>query len=248
MDDATARALDAINLDFYRERADEFSAARERPWRGWSRLAELLRERGDARELEVLDAGCGNGRFGAFLAAEGLAARRYVGVDASPGLLAHARARGLAGAEYRAADLLADDPGRALPGGAFGLVTLFGVLHHVAGFERRRALARALLARVAARGLFVFSAWQAPGPGPGEGRRVPWGEWAPARAIDPAALEPGDCLLAWGPGRAAVRYVHFADDAELDALLADLPARAVAVWTGEDGRGSSNRYFALAPA
>jgi tRNA (uracil-5-)-methyltransferase TRM9 len=248
LNDTTAYALNAINLAFYRERADEFDAARQRPWRGWSQLGALLRERGGARDLDVLDAGCGNGRLGAFLAAEGHPARRYFGVDASPGLLAHARARALPGAEYRIVDLVADDPGQALPAAAFSLVALFGVLHHVPGHERRRALLTALLERVAPGGLLVFSAWPAQGQGRGDERRVPWGEWGAGTRVDPAQLEPGDCLLAWGEARQAVRYCHFADDPELAGLLRGLSARTVAAWTGDDGRGWVNRYFALSPA
>jgi len=75
-----------------------------------------------------------------------------------------------------------------------------------------------------------------------------WREWPAAAHLDPDRLEPGDCLLAWGPGREAVRYCHFAEDAELEALLSGLRARTAAAWTGEDGRGTRNRYFALAPA
>jgi len=248
LDDATAHALNALNLAFYRERADEFDAARQRPWRGWSQLGALLRERGGARDLDVLDAGCGNGRLGAFLAAEGHPARRYLGIDASPELLAHARARALPGAEYRVADLVAGDPEQALPPGAFSLVALFGVLHHVPSQARRRALLAALQGRVAPEGLLVFSAWQADAADRGEPRRVAWEDWEPASAVDPAQLEPGDCLLAWGAGRDAVRYCHFADDPELAGLLAGLAGRQVAAWSGDDGRGWRNRYFALARA
>ena len=50
------------------------------------------------------------------------------------------------------------------------------------------------------------------------------------------------------PGRPPKRYCHLADDAELAALLSGLPARTLAAWTGDDGRGWRNRYFALARA
>jgi hypothetical protein len=45
LDPATAARLGAINLAFYREHADEFNAARERPWPGWNALVSLLRAR-----------------------------------------------------------------------------------------------------------------------------------------------------------------------------------------------------------
>lgn len=250
MDQSTAARLGAINRAFYREHADEFSATRERPWPGWARLLPLLRARGLARELDLLDVGCGNGRFGAFLCAEGLPPRRYVGIDASAELLAHAAARGLPGASYLEVDLVAGDPEAALPRGPFALVALFGVLHHVPGGERRRALLEALLRRVARPGLLALAAWQSSDvPGRRE-RFLAWEEWN-RRArdpVDPAQLEPGDRLLLWGSGGRALRYCHFADDAELDALIGALPCEVVASWRADGHEGHRNRYFALEPA
>lgn len=248
MDPTTAARLGAINAAFYREHADEFSAARERPWSGWRGLPDLLRARGIDRELDVLDVGCGNARFGAFLCAEAIAPRRYVGVDASAELLAHARARRLPGAHYRRADFVASDPETALPPGPFGLVALFGVLHHVPGAERRLALVRALLRRAARGGLLVLAAWQRDACAGPSGRIVGWDEWnrRTREPIDPAALEPGDCLLAWGASGRAVRYCHFVDDAEIDALLAALRGELVATWRADGRDGHENRYLALA--
>ena len=249
MDRTTAARLNAINLAFYRERADEFSAARERPWAGWSPLPELLRARGIARDLDVLDVGCGNARFGAFLCAEEVPPRRYVGVDASAELLAHARLRALPGASFAVADFVGTDPDAALPAGPFGLVALFGVLHHVPGAERRRALVRALARRVEPRGLLVLAAWQGDASAWKRDRVVAWEEWnrrAP-EPVDPAQLEPGDCLLAWGAARDAVRFCHFVDDAELETLLGALACDLVSTWRADGHEGRQNRYLALAP-
>jgi tRNA (uracil-5-)-methyltransferase TRM9 len=249
LDRTTAGRLNAINLAFYRECADEFSAAREEPWPGWARLPDLLRARGIDAELDVLDVGCGNGRFGAFLCAQACPPRRYVGIDASAELLAHARARALPGASFALADLVAGDPETALPADAFALVALFGVLHHVPGRERRRALVEALARRVGRGGLLVLAAWQRSGADHRRDRIVAWEAWnrSAPEPVDPAELEPGDCLLAWGSARQALRYCHFSDDAELDALLADLPCAVIASWRADGHEGCQNRYFALEP-
>jgi SAM-dependent methyltransferase len=247
LDPTTAARLGAINLAFYREHADEFNAARERPWPGWNALVSLLRARDIARDLDVLDVGCGNGRFGSFLCAESCPPRRYVGIDASAELLAHARARAVPGASFAEADRVAGPADAVLPAGPFGLVVLFGVLHHIPGSERRRALLLALARRIDHRGLLVLAAWQGSGIDPARGRIVPWEEWnrSSGEPVAQAVLEPGDCLLAWGSARETVRYCHFADDAELDALLGALPCALVASWRADGHEGCQNRYFAL---
>ncbi len=249
MDAPTARRLNAINLAFYRGHAVDFSATRESPWPGWTRALELVRERGIAGELDVLDVGCGNGRFGAFLLAAGSPARRYTGVDASAELLERARARALPGARYERVDLVTGDPEADLPRGPYSLIALFGVLHHVPGRERRRRLLSALARRLDPRGLLFLTVWQGSCPDRQRRRIVPWEEWnrSAAEPVDPSRLEPGDCLLAWGEPRRAVRYCHFADDAEVTAQLGALPCTTVASWRADGHGGCDNRYFALAP-
>ena len=149
MNEATAQALAAINRDFYRDHAADFSAKRTVPWQGWERLVTALRSTPGSDPLRVLDVGCGNGRFARYLARE-LAPRALAlcGVDASEPLLEAARAAGPPGARWQRGDVVADPD--ALPAGPFDLVALFAVIHGVPGRERRRALLAACSSRVAA--------------------------------------------------------------------------------------------------
>jgi SAM-dependent methyltransferase len=254
VDAKTARALNAINLGFYRGAAAEFAATRRDPWPGWRRLLERVRAEGLARDLSVLDAGCGHGRFAAFLAGElgsGPAAAgpafRYVGVDASAELLALARARAIPGTHWRAGDLVLADPERALPEGPFSLAVLFGVLHHVPGRERRRRLLEALARRLRPGGLLALTAWRFEAFLRFSSRIVPWRDFAARSgdAIDPAQLEPGDHLLAWGTGGERVRYCHFCDDAELADLTRDLACEAADAYAADGREGELNRYLVL---
>ena len=254
MHEKTVRALAAVNRRFYREAAEAFSATREAPWPGWRRLLswieDLLAEPGG---LRVLDLGCGNGRFGAFLSeslAERNAAIHYTGVDASPELLERARraleARALASCALRAGDLVEPDPGETLPPGPFSLVVLFGMLHHVPGRERRRALLAAAADRLAPGGLLALTTWQFAASERFRRRMVTWSEYnrVAAEPIDPATLEHGDHLLPWGESGDArlVRYVHHVDEEELDALTRGLPLERVADFRDDGRQGDLNRY------
>lgn len=61
-------------------------------------------------------------------------------------------------------------------------------------------------------------------------------------------LEPGDYFLPWQDDRRALRYCHHFEDAEIDQLVASLPAGIVreAARFSADGRsGNLNRYLVL---
>ncbi len=184
----------------------------------------------------VLDVGCGHGRFAALLHAAG-AEPAYLGVDASSELLRLAMERDDLPAACRWLQLdVLDDPD-ALPRGPFGLVTLFGVLHHVPGEARRHALLRALGERVAAGGTLALAFWRRAGDQ--VKRHLPW-SLAGLREED---VEPGDRLLHFDGDERRFRYAHFADDAELDRVesAAGLP---LALRFIADGQGNvANAYF-----
>lgn len=247
MNEQTARALAAINRAFYEEHAHAFSETRSRPWQGWRRLVPRLRElasgaRGGA--LRVLDVGCGNGRFGRFLA-EALpdTALQIDAVDASAPLLDEARRDAPVGTRFHRVDA-AERP-QELPAGPFELAVLFGVIHGIPGRERRLALLRACAERLAPGGLLVFTAWRVEHDPRLAGRRVAW-ERFNARAgapVDTRELEPGDGLLPWGEGDAVLRYVHAFAEEELRELGRALPLVAEAHFRADGPGGDANEYL-----
>jgi tRNA (uracil-5-)-methyltransferase TRM9 len=240
MNDATVRAIAAINIDFYRDHAAEFSAKRTAPWPGWEPLVAVLRAVPGADPLRVLDVGCGHGRFARYLA-QALAPRalEISGVDASEPLLAQARRTGLPGARWQIGDVVADPD--ALPAGPFDLVSVIAVIHGVPGRERRRALLEACAARVGPGGRLFLTTWLR-----GEGERaVDWNTYG-SRArmpIDCSQLEPGDRLIPWGPGDDLVRYFHFFDESELSTWTAELPLALEQRYRADGRTGDQNEYF-----
>lgn len=252
MDDATARALNALNLAFYRQHADDFSAKRERPWPGWTRLLDHLPD----TPLRVLDLGCGNGRFGRFLAARRRIAH-YTGVDASEPLLDIARAGppaagrvdwvagDLVEAPERARDRAIAAQGTAAAG--YDLVALFGVLHGVPGERRRRTLLEAAARALAPGGLLVFTCWDFAADPRIAGRLLPREAWADLQPpIDADGLGPADHLLPWGDASGAVRYVAAVDAAERARLLRGLPVAMLARFVDDGPERSLNHYTVAA--
>jgi tRNA (uracil-5-)-methyltransferase TRM9 len=211
---STSNALMALNRTLYADHAEAFSATRQKPWRGWDRLTAELPA---AERFSVLDAGCGNGRFGVYLG--GRRAIEYTGVDQSAALLAVARAA-LPDARLIEADLISWSADRT-----YDLVAAMGVLHHVPTMALRTALLQEL-ARCCRRWL-VFTFWS----------------FDPAKAIDPrlvgidpAELEPGDHVLRFGTH--GFRYCHLADEAERAQLIQSTGLVLRDSWDDDD----ANRY------
>ena len=240
MNDATARALNALNQTFYTESAEQFAATRRAPWPGWQSLLPLVRERCPAA---ILDVGCGSGRFASFLLRELGAPFLYCGIDASAPLLADAERAlaGLPGTRLLLADVVLAPDLHELSDERFGCVVAFGLLHHIPQEARRLALLRALAERVAPGGILALTFWDF-ALEPRFARKA-------VRDAPPelsGQLEPGDMLLRWGAdGSPHLRYCHYTDAAEEARLLGDLPL-APRLAFASDGRGGRlNRYRVL---
>ena len=238
--------LNAINRKFYVEVGDAFDKSRQAAWPGW---LELLKRLGSRAPLSVLDVGCGNGRFGLFLAERLGGQIDYLGVDADRSLLekAESRLRGKLDFELAEADLSADDAVSRLSGRRFDLVVLFGLLHHIAGRGRRLRLVSALSGRVVPTGHLVATLWQFARLPWLKRKIVSWSDYARLTGsdIDERELEPNDFILGWGGRPVAHRYCHHVDDAEADALV-EASGLAPAESFRADGRnGDTNLYIVL---
>ncbi|HVO69002.1 MAG TPA: class I SAM-dependent methyltransferase [Aggregatilineaceae bacterium] len=229
MNDATIKRLNEINRAFYRTSAESFDESRDRPWPGWDALLPYLKP-----PLTILDVGCGNGRFGAFLAHRLGTALVYYGIDSNATLLERARAAmsGL-NARLELRDVFENPP----DSGGYDLVALFGVLHHVPGSEQRREFMRALAQRVAPGGHLALAAWRFYDFARFRERIIPW--------PDDLKVEPGDYLLDWRRGVHALRYCHYVDDAEHSALIAATGLTEITTYRADGRTNDANRYSVL---
>jgi len=235
VDAATAKTLLDLNRSFYDQFAGQFAQSRTLSQPGWRRLLPFLPESGP-----LLDVGCGHGRLAHFLASQG---RRvaYVGVDSSQALLEIARA-GAVGLEavFVEADITAPGWRRRLPHARYPAVTALAVLHHIPGWERRRALLAELGALLADDGLLALSTWQFMNEARLRRKVTPW----QAAGLSAEQVEAGDYLLDWQRGGQGLRYCHLVDEAEL-VRLAGQAGLVVRALFQDDGRGSNLNQFAV---
>lgn len=239
MDESIIRRLNAINENFYTITALEFNQTREAPWPGWSALLKHLVREPDGQSFKVLDVGCGNGRFGMFLAENLGREIDYHGIDNNQTLLDIAfanlaQAPGMATTVERR-NIVEDPP----PAGLFDLVALFGVLHHIPGSDHRARLLQTFAAHVRPGGVLAFACWRFYEFERFRQRIIPWPD-------DLAnEVEAHDYLLDWRRGEVAARYCHYVTDDEHESLVAAAGLVEIDTFRADGMTGTANCYSVL---
>ncbi len=234
MNDFTADALNRLNQAFYVQVGESFDSTRGQAWRGWQPVLPHI-----SAPLTVLDVGCGNGRFAVFLAEAlpGNSPIQYYGVDSSAYLLERARENCARYERLHVTFIQQDIVANPLPEVDADCVALFGVLHHIPGKARRLAFMNALSKRVRANGLLAFACWR-------------FYEYERFRKhIRPMPedwqVEAGDYLLSWGKHESALRYCHYADDAEISDLVNATGLKQIAAYRSDGFSNGVNAYRLL---
>jgi SAM-dependent methyltransferase len=247
MDTETVARLNAINHAFYATVADDFDQTRGTAWPGWKRLLPYL-----TTPLSVLDVGCGNARFALFVhdnlpslplsdsalsTQHSLLPLAYTGLDSSPALLDHARTA-LTGKDnltftLEQRDIIENPP----DSGAYDLVVLLGVLHHIPGYAQRQVFMRRLATLIKPGGLLVFTAWRFYEYERFRERITSW--------PDDLQVEANDYLLDWRRGAVSLRYCHYTDDVEHDALVGATGLTEIETFRADGQGGTANRYSVL---
>jgi len=227
-----------INQEFYNRFAAQFAATRYGAQPGWEQIIPHFPPR-----CQVLDLGCGNGRFAAFLD-ERLTQVGYTGLDGSERLVTIARRR--AGelartqAEFRTVDLAQSGWQREL--GDFDVVVALAVLHHIPGFQARIAFVQAAASCLAPAGTLIFSNWRFLHNARMRRKITPWA----AAGLTAAAVETGDALLDWkAGGQTGYRYAHQLDEAEVIELARLAGLRVVAQFQADGREGDLSLYSVL---
>ena len=221
MDNSTANKLNAINQEFYQNFSDSFNRTRNRIQPGVARIIKEIPLVGN-----WLDVGCGNGA----LALKWIGQDRkgvYHGVDFSDDLIKHARASIVGITKnpdmmvgFSVADLTDEKWTALLPLKMWDGVMMFAALHHIAGYDQRLALLKAIRQLLVPGNLFYLSVWQLRNSPRLMRREQPWS----LVGVNLSDLEEGDILMDWRakasgePEKAGLRYIHLFSDDELLGL------------------------------
>lgn len=232
MDESIVRRLVELNKEFYEGFADAFSDSRSGPQPGYEQLLEYI----PTENPVVLDVGCGNGRFGHYLAERGIAAN-YTGVDFSGSLLR----------------LITDIPGRFVaqdlsrPGsldglGKFHFIACLSTLQHIPGRANRLRFLQEMRDILRPGGFLALANWQFMASARQRRKLVPWSEIG----LHPSELEDGDYLLSWQRGGYGVRYVAYLDAEATKAMADSSGLRIVNLYYNDGQEGYLNLYSVLA--
>lgn len=232
MDSKTAERLIDINREFYRRFADHFAETRKNPLPGFRILLDYL----PPTVSNVLDIGCGEGRFGRFLQ-QHFRIERYTGIDFSRELTDRAALQ-IEG-EFLFRDI--SSPGFLNGLGQYDLIISLATLQHIPGRRTRLEIIRELNQHLASDSRLVLSFWQFLSSDRQIKKIRPWSEVG----INRDEVEDNDYLLTWKRGGIGLRYVAYIDQDEIMWLAKNAGLRIADTFYADGMEGDLNLYAVL---
>lgn len=241
MKERIRKQLLQINQAFYEDFAESFAATRFGAQPGWNRIIHHF-----PSPCQVLDIGCGNGRFAHFLD-ERLKSVQYVGIDGSTRLITIARAQAVqlnhTRAQFRTIDISQAGWEQPIGGESFDVVVMLAVMHHIPGLATRQQLLRAAASCLRPTSILILSNWRFIQNPRMRRKIVPWEQID----LSAAHVEPGDYLLDWKKEGRGLRYAHQLDEAEVAELAAGAGLRLLEQFQADGREGDLSLYSVLSP-
>lgn len=246
MDQKTSQQLLELNRRFYNSVAVPFSQTRQQPWKGWEQLLHSLQGYSLSNSnISVLDLGCGNGRWGAYLAQHcNPGSISYTGIDENRPLLQEAGRillplmKVLTLERLSISDYLQKQSSSDADS-LFDLIVLFGVWHHIPGSQLRQQLLAQLSALLQKNGILVVSCWKFLRSPKLKERLID-----PNQAgIDQNLLEKGDYILDWKSGSNALRYCHDTAREEITGHARTAGLHLLQDFSADGATGDLNDYY-----
>lgn len=251
MNKTLVRQLNRLNHQFYQQVASSFSDSRSYYWQGWNKLVPYLQELAGKKrnKITVLDIGCGNGRFGSFLAEQLPDIKiKYIGIDNSKELLKIAQSQQLSKnikSEFIKLDIinsiLDESFTKKLQVLSPNFITALGVIHHIPGFDLRQQFISQLAQVLSKPGYLAFTTWNFL-----DTKRFQKKIVDPDHVkINPTKLEKHDVILDWKRNETAYRYCHYTDREELQALIEISGLEKISRFKADSKSGKLNTYTVL---
>ena len=225
---ALAQVLDDINRRFYERFAEHFSKTRVHGWAGWHSALDSLPN----HPLRILDLGCGNGRLSSFLETHWCEEMNgeielFTGLERCTSLLEVARNRTLSfpthWSEWSWSDVVAADPHEAITEcDDQDWVVIFGVTHHIFGYDRRLRLLNWAAQHLRPGGLLCVSFWDFGAHEKWQKKVISWDDHHHLIGPYRESLEDGDFLLGWAGTQDTPRYCHWVSRNEEKKILEDV--------------------------
>lgn len=238
MMDHTAHQLLDLNRTFYDRFAAPFNRSRFDPMHGFTAALPHLPKHPE--KLNVLDVGCGNGRFSLFMSRQNRLGS-YIGIDNSEGLLAQAAENfndlpepiSFRPVDIRQASFLDGYP-------TFDLITHHAVMHHIPQKKRRIAILQEIANHLEPTGMLMMSTWQFMDSERQRRKVVDWSNIG----LTAEDVEEGDYLLTWNRGGTGYRYCCMIDAEQTAGLAAEAGLKILQQYR-EDGKERNLSLYSL---
>ena len=249
MDVSIIHKLNEINKKFYKKSARDFSESRAYYWHGWREILPYLETiLGTKDSISILDIGCGNGRFGSFLA-DNLPpiSINYNGLDNNQILLNIAKKRLSTthiDTHFKNIDLvneLLEKSFLKTDTGTYDVIALFGVLHHIPSYALRKQLIKILSQKLNPGGVFVFTLWRFLNNDQLEKKQIEYEE----AGVNEDDLDDNDYILSWERQTKSIRYCHYANQNEEDKLIAATGLELLVDFESDGREGRGNKYLVM---
>lgn len=241
MEEKTIQRLNEINQDFYQTNSSEFNQTRNFFWNGWHKILNLVDK---DKKINVLDVGCGNGRFALFLNQNNLNFN-YFGCDQSSNLLEIAKGKlktNKISFDLKNIDLINQLNYLNLYQNKFDLITLFGVWHHIPSENKRLDLLVNLRNLLNENGYLIISFWQFTIDKKLTNRDNTNFD---NLGLDKNNLEKNDYLLTWEKGIKKYRYCHFSNLREVKEIANKLNLKIINHYYNDGKNKKMNLYVVL---